>query len=250
MPKWLKWTLTAVVFIGLTIGLIILTSNDGVKECIKAAIASVGWFGYILYILIQIIVTTAFCFAPGTTFMFGCIAGQIFTLPVGLILSIIGCWISSMIMFLIGRYGGEKLIDWLVGKEDRIKAQNLISDRATVLVPVMLACPFFPDDALCMVSGMTKMNFWYFSVMSLITRSIGVSVTVVLVNKGMIDPNDDQALLHKFISVMGNNPVLWIMLVNLIILDVYAVWKLSSKVEQILKRRRGENNEEHTIDRK
>lgn len=250
MPKWLKWTLTAVVFIGLTVGLIILTSNDGVKEWIKAAIASVGWFGYILYILIQIIVTTAFCFAPGTTFMFGCIAGQIFILPVGLILSIIGCWISSTIMFLIGRYGGEKLIDWLVGKEDRIKAQNLISDRATVLVPVMLACPFFPDDALCMVSGMTKMNFWYFSVMSLITRSIGVSVTVVLVNKGMIDPNDDQALLHKFISVMGNNPVLWIMLVNLIIFDVYAVWKLSSKVEQILKRRRGENNEEHTIDRK
>ena len=40
------------------------------------------------------------------------------------------------------------------------------------------------------------------------------------------------------------------MLVNLIILDIYAVWKLSSKVEQILKRRRGENNEEHTIDRK
>lgn len=249
MPKWLKWTLTVVVFVGLTVGLIILTSNDDVKEWIKAAIASVGWFGYILYILIQIIITTAFCFAPGTTFMFGCIAGLIFTLPVGLILSIIGCWISSMIMFLIGRYGGEKLIDWLVGKEDRIKAQNLVSDRATVLVPVMLACPFFPDDAICMVSGMTKMNFWYFAIMSLFTRSIGVSVTVILVNKKIIDPNDDQALLHKFISVMGNNPVLWIMLVNLIIFDVYAVWKLSSKVEQILKRKRGEKNEEHTIDR-
>ena len=241
MPKWLKWTLTAVVFIGLTLALYFIGfKGDWIQPLVQQA----GWFGFILYILIQVTITTLCCFVPATTFTFTLMSVQIFKsygLWVPILISVLGCWISSIVMFLVGRYGGTKLVDWLVGKEDRIKAQNLISDRATVLVPVMLACPFFPDDALCMVSGMTKMNFWYFSVMSLITRSVGVISTAFLGNEKITD---------YIKSALGNNVILWIMLVNLIILDVYAVWKLSSKVEQILKRRRGENNEEHTIDRK
>ena len=241
MPKWLKWTLTAVVFIGLTLALYFIGFNG---DWIQSLVQQAGWFGFVLYILIQVIITTLCCFVPATTFSFTILSVQIFKsygLWLPILISIIGCWISSMVMFLVGRYGGTKLVDWLVGKEDRIKAQNLVSDRATVLVPVMLTCPFFPDDALCMVSGMTKMNFWYFSVMSLITRSVGVVSTAFLGNEKTTD---------YIKSALGNNVILWIMLVNLIIFDIYAVWKLSSKVEQILKRRRGENNEEHTIDRK
>lgn len=246
MPKWLKWTLTIVIFVGLTIGLYFVGFKESSKEWIRTVVYNAGWFGYILYLLIQVIVTTLFCFVPATTFTFSLIATQIFNnTAVALILSIIGCWLSSIVMFLVGRYGGTKLVDWLVGEEDRIKAQNLVSDRAIVLVPIMLACPFFPDDALCMVSGMTKMNFWYFLVMSLLTRSVGVATTVLLGN---------DATVNYIKSALGNNIVLWVMLVNLIIFDVYAVWKLSGKLEQIMRKRREKKeiakNEEHTIDRK
>lgn len=231
MPRWLKWLVTALIFVGLTVGLYFVGFNESSKIWIQTAVTNAGWFGYILYVLIQVVVTTIFCFVPATTFTFGIISTQIFSnIYVALALSIIGCWISSVVMFLVGRYGGVKVVDWLVGKEDRIKAQNLISDRATVLVPVMLACPFFPDDAICMVSGMTKMNIWYFLGMSLITRSIGVSVTVLTFGNDIV--------VNYIKNSLGNNYVLWFMAVNLILFDVYVIWKLSGKIEKILKNRR------------
>lgn len=231
MPRWLKWLITALIFVGLTVSLYFVGFNESSKTWIQTAVTNAGWFGYILYVLIQIVLTTIFCFVPATTFTFGIISTQIFSnIYLALALSVIGCWLSSIVMFLVGRYGGVKVVDWLVGKEDRIKAQNLISDRATVLVPVMLACPFFPDDAICMVSGMTKMNIWYFLGMSLITRSIGVAVTVLTFGNDVV--------VNYIKNSLGNNYVLWFMAVNLILFDVYVIWKLSGKIEKILKSRR------------
>lgn len=231
MPKWLKWTLTILLFVGLTVGLYFVGFNESSKTWIQTVVNNAGWFGYVIYILIQIIVTTIFCFVPATTFTFGIISTQIFSnIYVALALSIIGCWASSIVMFLVGRYGGVKVVDWLVGKEDRIKAQNLISDRATVLVPVMLACPFFPDDAICMVSGMTKMNIWYFLGMSLITRSIGVSVTVLTIGNDIFTT--------YVLETLGNNYILWFLAINVILFDVYAIWQISGIVEKLIKKSR------------
>lgn len=226
MPRWLKWTITAIVFVGLTLALYFVGfKGDWIKPMVEQA----GWFGYILYIIVQIFMTTLLCFVPATTFTFTLLSVNIFGVITGLILSIIGCWFSSITMFLVGKYGGTKLVDWLVGEEDRIKAQNLISGRATVLVPVMLACPFFPDDAICMVSGMTKMNVWYFSVMSLITRSTGIASTALLGN---------DATLNYIKTALGDNILLWFMLINLILFDIWVIWKGSGKVEEILRKRR------------
>lgn len=226
MPKWLKWTLTTIVFIGVT-ALLYFVGFKG--DWIQPVVTKAGWLGYIIYIFIQVIMTTLLCFVPATTFTFALLSVQIFGTTTGLMLSIIGCWLSSMVMFIVGKYGGTKLVDWLVGKEDRIKAQKLVSDRATVLVPVMLACPFFPDDAICMVSGMTKMKFGYFSIMALLTRSIGITLTALLGN---------DVVVSYILNTLGNNVVLWVMFINLILFDIYAIWKISGKFEALIKRYR------------
>ena len=226
MKKWLKWLLTIVVFVGLTLALYFI----GFKaEWVKPVIESAGIWGYLIYLVLQVIITTICCFVPATTFTFTLMAVQIFGVTGGLIISIIGCWISSNVMFAVGRFGGVKLVDWLVGKEDREKAQKMVSDRATVLVPVMLACPFFPDDAICMVSGMTSMKWWYFSVTSLFTRSIGITATALLGNG---------ATLTYIKNALGDNIVLWVIAINVILFDVWAIWKLSGWVEKALKKRR------------
>ena len=67
MPKWLKWTLTAVVFIGLTLALYFIGFKG---DWIQSLVQQAGWFGFILYILIQVIITTICCFVPATTFSF------------------------------------------------------------------------------------------------------------------------------------------------------------------------------------
>lgn len=193
-------------------------------EWIKPLIADAGWYGYILFVLIQVVVTTVLCFVPATTFTFALLATQLFGVWQGALVASIACFLSSMTMFTIGDKLGEPFVDWLVGKESRIKAQNLVSTRATVLVPFMLAFPFFPDDAICMVSGMTKMKYWYFAIVAAVCRTIGIVLTCVL--GGDIIP------YHTF-GVFE-----WFVFINLVLIDIILIWRLSTIVEKRINNRK------------
>ena len=56
-------------------------------------------------------------------------------------------------MDLIGRFGGNKAIVKILGQEEYDEAKDLIQEKGMVYVPVMYLLPIFPDDAICMVSG-------------------------------------------------------------------------------------------------
>lgn len=221
MNKWLKISLTVILFIGLTVALYLVGFQG---DWIKPIIESTGVFGYIIYVLLQVLITTIMCFVPATTFTFTLLSVQLFGPLTGFLLSAIGCWLSSMLMFFIGKRFGEPFIDWLVGKPARIKAQNMISGRATVLVPVMLACPFFPDDAICMVSGLTKMKYWYFAIVAAVCRTIGVGVTAFL---------GGDLLNYAAFTLLD-----WFLFINIIVIDAILVWKLSTKVEQWINKKK------------
>jgi uncharacterized membrane protein YdjX (TVP38/TMEM64 family) len=218
MKRWIKISLTAVLFIVLTVALYLVGFQG---DWIKPVVESAGVFGYIVFILINIVVTTLMTFVPGMTFTFTLLATQLFGTLNGFIVSAIACFLSSLVKFIIGDKLGEPFVDWLVGKEARIKAQELVSTRATVLVPVMLAFPFFPDDAICMISGMTKMKFWYFAIVAVLTRTIGVGITSFL---------GGDVLNYASFSILD-----WFLFINIILIDVVLVWKLSTKVEEIVK---------------
>ena len=221
MKRWIKISLTAVLFIVLTVALYLVGFQG---DWIKPVVESAGFFGYIVFILINIVVTTLMTFVPGMTFTFTLLATQLFGTLNGFIVSAIACFLSSLVKFIIGDKLGEPFVDWLVGKDARIKAQELVSTRATVLVPVMLAFPFFPDDAICMISGMTKMKFWYFAIVAVLTRTIGVGITSFL---------GGDVLNYASFSILD-----WFLFINIILIDVVLVWKLSTKVEEIVKHKK------------
>lgn len=220
MKRWIKITLTIVVLVGLTLALYFVGFNG---DWIKPILEKTGYWGYLIFIILQVIITTLMCFVPATTFTFSIIAAQMFGALPGFITAAIACFLSSMVMFTIGDKLGEPFVDWLIGKESRIKAQDMVSTRATVLVPFMLAFPFFPDDAICMVSGMTKMKYWYFAIVAAVTRTIGVGVTCFL-GGNVID--------YSAFSILD-----WVLVINLFAIDVFLVWKLSTWLENYIKER-------------
>lgn len=226
MKRWIKILLTCIVFIGITVAMYLIGfKGDWVKPIVERA----GFWGYIVFVLIQVVITTVMCFVPATTFTFTLMAVQIFGVLPGFICASIACFISSMVMFTIGDKLGEPFIDWLIGKDARIKAQKAVSTRATVLVPVMLAFPFFPDDAICMVSGMTKMKYWYFAIVALLCRTIGIGVTAFL---------GGNVLDYASFSMLD-----WIVFINLILIDVVLVWKLSTFVENAVNKYKAKKEE-------
>lgn len=233
MKRWIKILLTSIMFIGLTVAMYFIGFEG---EWIKPIVEGAGVFGYIIYILIQVVITTIMCFVPATTFTFTLMASQLFGVWTGFAISAIACWLSSMVMFTIGDKLGEPFIDWLIGKESRIKAQNLISTRATILTPIMLACPFFPDDAICMVAGVTKMKYWYFAIVAAFTRTLGVAVTSFIGGSA------------ELFNLASFRLIDWVFLINFAIIDVLLIWKGSAKLEQIIKNKKakkikGENDD-------
>ena len=236
--KIIKIIATILVLVGLSVALYFVGFKG---NWIKPIVESAGWFGYVIYVIIQVVITTLLTFVPATTFTFTLLSVQIFGTIQGMIISVIACWISSMIMFIVGKYGGTKLVDWLVGKEDREKAQKMVDGRATVLVPITLACPFFPDDAICMIAGITNMNFWYFSISALFTRSIGICSTALLGNDTTIE---------YIKNALGNNIVLWVLAINIILIDVWAIWKLSSKIQGIVDKKRAKKEKKDETETK
>lgn len=233
MKRWIKILLTSILFIGLTVAMYFIGFEG---EWIKPIVESAGVFGYIIYILIQVVITTVMCFVPATTFTFTLMASQLFGVWIGFAISAIACWLSSMVMFTIGDKLGEPFIDWLIGKDSRIKAQNLISTRATILTPIMLACPFFPDDAICMVAGVTKMKYWYFAIVAAFTRTLGVAVTSFIGGSA------------ELFNLASFRLIDWIFLINFAIIDVLLIWKGSAKLEQIIKNRKAKKIEEEEDD--
>ena len=50
----------------------------------------------------------------------------------------------------------------------------------------MLLFPFFPDDAICFVSGITMMDTGYFILMIIIVRLITISLATLTMNNSII----------------------------------------------------------------
>ena len=88
--------------------------------------------------------------------------------------------LTSSLMFLVGRYGGKKLINWIVGKEVSEKTKKLLTAGGKAVLPATYLLPFFPDDTISLIVGMTDMSFMYNFICTIIFRNIGTFVICFL----------------------------------------------------------------------
>ena len=114
------------------------------------------------------------------------ISNQIITIPAIAVLgvvpafvcSFIGIEIGTIILYFIGRYGGGKFLQLLLGdKEKAEKIKNLVNSRR-LFYPVGMLIAIIPDDLLTTLAGVAKMNFWYVFIVSAITRALCIAYTV------------------------------------------------------------------------
>lgn len=221
-----KW----VLFIGLVILISVIiylccrscgvTSVEGLRQIVESA----GAWGLVLFLFLQIFVTTILCFIPATSMTFIICSVILFGALNGFLICVSGVLISSMLMFLIGRVGGEKVAIKLVGQESLQKAQDLIAVKSKIFLPLMFIFPAFPDDALCIVAGMTKMHWWEFLLITIFCRSVGVATTCFL-GSSLID--------WTSLSVID-----WFVFISVCLIDIYFIFKVSNWIEKKLKNRK------------
>lgn len=227
MKKWIKILLVILSLAAVSVGIYFTLRALGITdvEGLRELISKCGAWGWIVFILLFVLCSTLLCFIPGTSATFIAVSVVMFGALYGFIISTISVFLASALLFLLGNTLGEKTVAKLVGKQSLEKAQNLLDMKSKMLMPLMFLFPIFPDDALCVVAGMTKMRFWYFSVIVLIFRTVGIG-TICFLGSGIID--------WAALSVVD-----WFVVVSVCVFWLILIFKSQDKLEKFILRKKG-----------
>lgn len=132
-----------------------------------------SWMGALFVVLqfLQVIVLPipSFVTLVAGTILFG--AGRCF------LYSYFAIVVGSIIAFYIGKFLGYKAVCWLVGKETLDVWMKKIKGKDYFLLTAMFILPFFPDDVLCFVAGISSITPRYFIVMIILVRAFTIATT-------------------------------------------------------------------------
>ena len=138
-----------------------------------------SWYGWIIVILLQTILSMLMCIVPGASMAFILLSQALYpTSWEAFILSFTSVMTSSAVMYIVGRFGGYKICTHILGTEDCEKSLTLLRNKGTVYFPLMMMFPIFPDDALVMIAGTLKMSLKWFIPSIVIGRGIGIATII------------------------------------------------------------------------
>ncbi len=143
-----------------------------------------SWYGALIIILLQIVITTLLSFMPGASMAFIMLLTLIYPNDLtSFLIAFTGVMASSCLMYVTGRLGGYAICKKLLGEADCKKASELLNDKGLVFFPLMMMFPVFPDDAIVMISGTLKMSLKWFIPSIIIGCGIGIAaITFGLTN--------------------------------------------------------------------
>ncbi|MGN0812058.1 MAG: TVP38/TMEM64 family protein [Candidatus Coproplasma sp.] len=147
-------------------------------------IKSFGVWGYLVYFLIQVLqvvvlpLPAAVCYIPGSL-IWGPLTATL--------IASAGVITGSVIAYFIGKFCGKPVVIWIAGRETTEKYTNILSKRGKILFLMMQILPFFPDDIICIVAGLTGMNFIFFTAVIVLVRP-AIIATYCYLGSGTIIP--------------------------------------------------------------
>ncbi len=203
-----------------------LSKIDSVDK-FRQYINSFGNYAVILFILIQflqvvVLPIPAFITVGAGVLLFGPLKGAIF--------SCVGIILGSIVAFFIGRIFGFKVAKWLVGEESLNKGLKAIKGKDKVVLTFMFIFPFFPDDILCFVAGITTMSTSFFVAMIIITRIVSIFASSYSMNNSIIPYDTWWGIL------------LWVVFISFTLLLMVILYKKGDKIESLFKKRKNKGN--------
>ncbi len=224
-----KLFLLTVIFISLAVLCLYLLKIVGFLDKITSVedfrnyISSFGGYAVVLFILIQylqvvVLPIPSFITVGAGVLLFGPLKGAIF--------SCVGIILGSLSAYFIGRVFGFKVAKWLIGEEDLNKWLKNIKGKDKVVLTFMFLFPFFPDDVLCFVAGITTIGPCFFTIMIILTRLITVFASSFSMNNSLIPYDTWWGIL------------LWIVFFSITIVLTILVYKKGDKLENKFKRKR------------
>lgn len=191
-------------------------------KSLRNFIGKFGGWGYVVFVILQVLISLPIFVVPFEDEFWVALGIILFGVKWACILSIISMLIISTLLYLMGKCCGEKFLKKLVGEKALMEMQENYAISNKISLPILYMIPLFPHDVLCITSGITKINFPYFFVVTAIMRSLEV-VSLCFLGGSLIAWKN----LTRFD---------WIVLANLVIVDIYLLGKLKKYLESKVKK--------------
>ena len=178
-------------------------------------ILSTGNMGIITYILIQ---ACQVVILPVPAAVIAIAGGLIYGPFIGGLYCSAGVLIGSNISYAIGRFFGFRVVSWISGESNVVKYSNILNNKGKLFLPMAFLLPMFPDDILCLIAGLTRLDYKFFFVSTTITRPISV-ICMCYFGGGFIIP------------FKGWGIPVWIVLALIISVVVVCTYKYQEQIE-------------------
>ncbi|OFK47897.1 MULTISPECIES: TVP38/TMEM64 family protein [unclassified Enterococcus] len=166
----------SIIGLGLSIALTIYFINLGVFKDLNALRGLVGdsiILGPIIFVFIQILQVVIPIIPGGISTAAGVL---IFGPYAGFIYNNIGICIGSIIIFLLGRRYGKPFILSMISDKTYNKYIGWLDNqnRFEKLFALAIFLPVAPDDALCLMAGLTNMSVKRYTLIILIAKPLSI----------------------------------------------------------------------------
>ena len=166
----------SIIGLGLSIALTIYFINLGVFKDINALRGLVGnsvILGPIVFILLQILQVVIPIIPGGVSSAAGVL---IFGPYLGFVYNYVGISIGSVIIFLLGRRYGKPFILSMISDKTYDKCIGWLDNQSRFekLFALAIFLPVAPDDALCLMAGLTNMSVKKFTLIILLAKPASI----------------------------------------------------------------------------
>lgn len=143
----------------------------GSLDSLRSYIADFSPYSHLLFFLVQFL---SVVLAPIPSNITAAAGGVLFGTWPAFLLTFGAVTAGSLLTFSLARALGQDFADRLVSKKLSEKYQDLLHAKAPVFLVLAFLFPFFPDDMLCILAGLTRLSFHRFALIVLLTRPWGL----------------------------------------------------------------------------
>lgn len=140
---------------------------------LRAYIERFSPYSHLIYFIVQLASVIVAPIPSNITAAAGAVAFGLwpaFLLTAGAVL------LGSVIVFLLARVLGREFADRLVGRRVSDRYLELIRRKRDTLLILVFLFPFFPDDLICILAGLTDIKLGRFVLIAALTRPWGLLV--------------------------------------------------------------------------
>ena len=140
-------------------------------EGLRTYISRFAPYSYLFFFLVQFL---SVVLAPIPSNITAAAGGVLFGTWPAFLLTFGAVAAGSLLVFWLARVLGRDFADRIVSQKLSGKYQTILRAKAPVFLTLAFLFPFFPDDMLCILAGLTSLSFRRFTVIVLLTRPWGL----------------------------------------------------------------------------